>query len=34
MRKGQAYGSKITDLPDDWQCPTCGVSEDDFEKEE
>ena len=27
-------GTKFEDLPDDWVCPTCGVSKDEFEKEE
>jgi len=27
-------GSQFKDLPDDWQCPACGVSKDEFEKEE
>ncbi len=27
-------GTQFKDLPDDWQCPTCGVSTDEFEKEE
>ena len=22
------------DLPEDWECPECGVSKDHFEKEE
>ncbi len=26
-------GTPFSDLPDDWVCPTCGVSTDDFEKE-
>lgn len=21
------------DVPDDWECPVCGASKDDFEKE-
>lgn len=24
-------GTKFEDLPDDWMCPECGVSKDDFE---
>jgi rubredoxin len=27
-------GTKFEDLPDDWTCPVCGASKDDFEKEE
>jgi len=26
-------GTAFEDLPDDWVCPTCGVSKDEFEKE-
>jgi rubredoxin len=26
-------GTKFEDLPDDWTCPVCGASKDDFEKE-
>ena len=26
-------GTKFEDLPDDWECPVCGASKDDFEKE-
>ncbi|MBW1745675.1 MAG: rubredoxin, partial [Deltaproteobacteria bacterium] len=22
------------DVPDDWECPVCGASKDEFEKEE
>ncbi len=29
-----APGTQFKDLPGDWQCPTCGVSTDEFEKEE
>lgn len=25
-------GTKFEDLPDDWQCPMCGASKDDFMK--
>ena len=24
-------GTKFEDLPDDWDCPVCGASKDDFE---
>ncbi len=27
-------GTKFEDLPDDWECPVCGASKSDFEKEE
>ena len=27
-------GVKFEDLPDDWVCPLCGASKEDFEKEE
>ena len=27
-------GTKWEDVPDDWECPVCGASKDDFEKEE
>ena len=27
-------GTKFEDLPDDWQCPVCGASKDEFEPEE
>jgi rubredoxin len=26
-------GTAFEDLPDDWTCPICGASKDDFEKE-
>ena len=29
---GIAPGTKFEDLPDDWVCPVCGVSTDQFEK--
>lgn len=28
-----AAGTSFEDLPDDWTCPVCGASKDDFEKE-
>ncbi len=28
---GIAAGTKFGDLPDDWVCPMCGASKDDFE---
>lgn len=27
-------GTLFEDLPDDWVCPICGVSKDEFEKVE
>ena len=27
-------GTSFEYLPDDWTCPVCGASKDDFEKEE
>jgi len=30
---GIAPGTKFEDLPDSWECPVCGASKDDFEKE-
>ncbi|MEN6555875.1 MAG: rubredoxin [Anaerolineaceae bacterium] len=29
---GIAPGTAFEDLPDDWVCPDCGVSKDQFEK--
>jgi len=29
-----APGTQWKDVPDDWECPVCGASKDDFEKEE
>jgi rubredoxin len=26
-------GTKFEDLPDDWECPVCGATKSDFEKE-
>lgn len=26
-------GTKFEDVPDDWDCPVCGASKDDFEVE-
>lgn len=31
---GVEPGTKWEDLPDDWECPVCGASKDDFEKED
>ena len=30
----EAEGTKFADLEEDWVCPLCGVSKDDFEVEE
>jgi rubredoxin len=30
---GVAAGTAWDDVPDDWECPVCGASKDDFEKE-
>ncbi|MEM4736094.1 MAG: rubredoxin [Candidatus Thorarchaeota archaeon] len=29
---GIAPGTKFEDLPDDWVCPMCGASKEDFQK--
>ena len=31
---GIAPGTAFEDLPDDWECPICGVGKDEFEKVE
>lgn len=31
---GVAAGTKWEDVPEDYECPVCGASKDDFEKEE
>jgi rubredoxin len=28
---GIAPGTAFADIPDDWECPDCGVSKEDFE---
>lgn len=28
---GIAPGTSFEDLPDDWECPNCGVAKDTFE---
>ena len=28
---GIAPGTAFADIPDDWECPDCGVSKHDFE---
>lgn len=30
---GIAPGTAFEDLPEDWECPVCGVSKDEFEIE-
>lgn len=30
---GVAPGTAFNSLPDDWQCPICGASKEDFEKQ-
>jgi rubredoxin len=29
---GVAPGTAFEDIPDDWTCPVCGASKDDFEE--
>lgn len=31
---GVEPGTAWDDVPDDWECPVCGASKDDFEKED
>jgi rubredoxin len=31
---GVAPGTKWDDVPEDWVCPVCGASKEDFEKED
>lgn len=31
---GIPAGTAFEDLPDDWACPVCGVSKEDFSPEE
>ncbi|MCX2977243.1 rubredoxin [Candidatus Marimicrobium litorale] len=28
---GIAAGTKWQDIPEDWECPDCGISKDDFD---
>ncbi|MDC0362675.1 rubredoxin [Halioglobus sp.] len=28
---GIAAGTKWEDIPEDWECPDCGISKDDFD---
>ncbi len=30
---GVEPGTKWENVPDDWECPVCGASKDEFEKE-
>jgi rubredoxin len=30
---GVEPGTKWEDVPDDWECPVCGATKEDFEKE-
>jgi len=30
---GIAPGTPFSELPDDWECPLCGVGKSEFEKE-
>lgn len=30
---GVAPGTAWEDVPDDWECPLCGVGKEDFDKE-
>ena len=32
--EGIAPGTRWEDIPEDWVCPECGVSKEDFEKPE
>ena len=29
--EGIAAGTRWEDIPEDWECPECGVSKEDFE---
>jgi rubredoxin len=31
---GVEPGTAFADIPDDWTCPVCGATKDQFEKEE
>ncbi len=31
---GVEPGTRFEDLPNDWECPVCGASKDEFEREE
>ena len=30
LENGIAPGTRFEDLPEDWKCPHCGASKDDF----
>ena len=30
IRSGIMPGTAFEDIPDDWECPECGVGKDDF----
>ncbi|MBT4090356.1 MAG: rubredoxin [Deltaproteobacteria bacterium] len=30
---GVAPGTPFADIPDDWECPLCGVSKEEFDME-
>lgn len=30
--EGIAPGTPIADIPDDWMCPDCGATKDDFDE--
>ena len=32
IESGIAAGTSFDELPDDWVCPVCGASKDQFEK--
>ena len=32
--EGIVPGTKWVDLPEDWVCPLCGVTKEEFEKQE
>ena len=31
VEDGLVAGTKFEDIPDDWECPDCGVTKEDFE---
>jgi rubredoxin len=32
LEEGIEPGTKFEDIPDDWVCPECGATKEDFEK--
>ncbi len=34
LDNGVEPGTSFEDIPDDWTCPICGATKDQFEKEE